>query len=282
MVDRMPPAEHPAPTRIHLCGPLRVEIAGRRIDPQLPEGRELALFAYLVAHRERALSRHELIEALWPAKLPAAPGAALSTLLSRLRRTLGSPAIEGRALVSLSLPPESWIDLEAAEEAVAGAAKALAAAAPVDAHATAQAAYEIASQPLLPAIDLPWVERRQRYLEDVCHRALEILARSGLSLGGPSLDSGERAARLLIEADPFRETGYALLMEIYASRGRVAEALQVFELLRVLLREELGTGPAPNIMALHQQLLAGADPELETVRPAPGNEPAPRVGPPAR
>ena len=47
--------------------------------------------------------------------------------------------------------------------------------------------------------------------------------------------------RSLIESEPYRESGYVLLMDAYAAAGNVAEGLRVFERLRTLLREELGT-----------------------------------------
>ena len=42
-----------------------------------------------------------------------------------------------------------------------------------------------------------------------------------------------------------------------AASGNVAEALQAYEELRRLLRDELGVTPAPEVQALHQQLLDG-------------------------
>ena len=55
-------------------------------------------------------------------------------------------------------------------------------------------------------------------------------------------------------------------MELLAARGNVAEALRVYDRLRVLLRDELGATPAPHVTALHDRLLmqgeapgAGAD-----------------------
>ena len=54
------------------------------------------------------------------------------------------------------------------------------------------------------------------------------------------------AARQLIALAPYRETGYRILMEALAQRGNVAEALLVYDRLRVLLREELGIAPSPS------------------------------------
>ena len=74
-------------TRIQLCGPLAVELEGRKVLAPGRQGR--LLLAYLIVNRGRACSRDELIELLWPDSAPADPGEALSALLSRVRRALG-------------------------------------------------------------------------------------------------------------------------------------------------------------------------------------------------
>jgi SARP family transcriptional regulator, regulator of embCAB operon len=44
-------------------------------------------------------------------------------------------------------------------------------------------------------------------------------------------------------------------MEALAGRGNVAEALRAYERLRVLLREELGIAPSPDMQGVHRRLL---------------------------
>ena len=46
-------------------------------------------------------------------------------------------------------------------------------------------------------------------------------------------------------------------MEALAARGNLAEATLAYDRLRTLLRDELGTTPAPALVALHDRLLAG-------------------------
>ena len=76
--------------------------------------------------------------------------------------------------------------------------------------------------------------------------------------------SGMRAGRSLIEAAPFRESGYRLLMEALEARDNVAEALRVYDGLLGLLREELGVVPGRAAQELHRRLLA----QLDAVRPS--------------
>jgi DNA-binding SARP family transcriptional activator len=112
--------------RIQLCGRLAVEIGGRRVEKALPGRQGRLVFVYLAAHRTRSVARDELAEALWPGGPPAGADSALSALLSKLRRTLGEGTLEGRSEVRLVLPPDAWVDLEAAAEAIHAAESAVA------------------------------------------------------------------------------------------------------------------------------------------------------------
>lgn len=241
--------------RIQLCGRLSVEIDGVQVADAL-RGRQVPLLlAYLVLNRERYVGREELIGALWPFQAPRSQDAALRTLLSRLRSVLGSSALAGRDELGLVLPEPVWIDIEAAVVEVQRAQQTLDRGDVRSAWALAQVPLNIAGRGLLPGSQARWLEPRRRELEDVRLRALEVIGRAGLSMGGTQLASVERAARSLIDAEPYRESGYALLMEALALQGNVAEGLLVFDRLRTLLRDELGTMPSAETIAVHERLL---------------------------
>jgi DNA-binding NarL/FixJ family response regulator/DNA-binding SARP family transcriptional activator len=243
--------------RIHLCGRLAVDLRGRAVEGNLT-GRLGAIFAYLAACRHRPVRRDELIDALWPSAPPASPDAALRTLLSRLRRALGADLLQGRAQLVLVLPKDAWIDLEAAAEAIGRAEHAVARGDWQAAWNAAQLALDVSSRGFLAGYDAPWIDERRREVDELTNVALECIATAGLGLGGSRIAAGERSACSLIGRAPYRESGYRLLMEAQAARGNVAEALQVYETLRLLLRDELGTTPGPSIKALHERLLLGA------------------------
>ena len=242
-------------TRIQLCGRLSVEIDGVQISERLRGKQVPLLLAYLVLNRARHVGRDELIDALWPEEPPVSQDAALRTLLSRLRSSLGSETLAGRDELILTLPEPVWIDVEAAAAEVSRALDALTRGDARRAWALAQVPLNIASRGLLPGAQATWLEAPRRELEDVRHQALEVIGRAGLVMGGTQLQSAERAARTLIETEPYRESGYVLLMEALAARGNVAEALRVFDGLRTLLRDELGTNPSPEAIAAHERLL---------------------------
>jgi len=114
------------PLRIELCGRFVVRDGGRRLDAELPGRQGRVLLAYLVLERHRPVSRDELVEAVWPEGAPAASDAALSALLSKLRRALGPDRLGSGTPVALRLPADVWIDVEAAAEALHRAESAVA------------------------------------------------------------------------------------------------------------------------------------------------------------
>jgi DNA-binding SARP family transcriptional activator len=232
-----------------------VEIDGTQLADGLRGKQVPLLLAYLLLNRTRHVGREELIGALWPEQAPVSQDAALRTLLSRLRSALGGETLVGRDELILNMPAPVWIDLEAAATEVERAQHALAGNDVRSAWALAQVPLNIASRGLLPGAQAVWLEPRRRELEDVRLQALEVVGRAGLIMGGTQLASAERAARTLIESEPYRESGHVLLMETLEAGGNVAEALRAFDRLRTLLRDELGTNPSPDTMAVYERLL---------------------------
>jgi DNA-binding SARP family transcriptional activator len=242
-------------TRIQLCGRLAVELAGRDLTPKLPGGQARVVFTYLTINRAQPSRRGELVEALWPWRAPAGADGALSALLSRLRSVLGSDVLVGRGEVHLRLPLDAWIDLEAAEEAIHRAEAAVAQADWARGWGPSLVALFTARRGFLSGEDLPWAEEYRQKLEEIRLCALECYAAVALGIGGSELAPGERVARELIVAAPYREHGYELLMQLLVARGNGAEALVVYEQLRARLRDELGATPGPELRELQERLL---------------------------
>src|SRR5437764_2956485 len=174
------------PLRIQICGPLVVERRGQRLEGRLPGRQGRLLLTYLVVHRHRQVDRDRLAEALWPGRDPTIADAGLNPLLSKLRRVLGTDAIEGRSLVRLQLP-DAWVDLEAALEAVHRAESSVAQGEWARAWGPAQVALFVAERGFLPGGDLPWADEIRDRLADVRLAALECYAGAELGLAGPEL-----------------------------------------------------------------------------------------------
>src|SRR4051794_2277552 len=244
---------------IRLCGPVMVDVSGRRLDAGLPGRQGRLLFAYLVLNRTRGCPRDELIDVLWPEGPPAAADSALSALLSKLRRALGEGVLTGRGELRLHLE-SARVDIETSAAAILAAAAAMEAGDHTRAADRAREALSTDLQTFLPDAEGGWAAEQRRELETIRLRALETLAEAGLRQGGRELGAAEQAARAAIAAAPFRESAHRLLMEVHEAAGNPAEALRSFEELRSLLREELGTTPGPAAMAVFERVLRGEPP----------------------
>src|SRR5918992_5343865 len=242
--------------RVHLCGRLQVEWDGERLEAALPGRQGRLLFAFLTLHRDRLVRRDELVEALWSEEGATPAGdALLRAPLSRLRSALGPGRLEGRAELTIRFPEDTWIDREAvrdgwrASRAMYGAG---------DARGGWEAAREalaIAERGLLPGLEARWLEPFRAELDEHRTELLEAVALAGTRLGGGELAEAEQAARRAVEVTPFRESARVVLLEVLRRRGNVAEAPVAFDEFRTFLRDELGTAPGRELLALHEDLL---------------------------
>jgi DNA-binding SARP family transcriptional activator len=245
-------------TRIQLCGRFVARLEGRRVEDSLPGALGQLLFAYLVLNRRRRIDRDELLIALYGEEAPADHQARLSVLLSKLRRVVGAEQLTGRAQIELVLPAGAFVDIEAALEALHRAESHVAKGEWAEAWGPSSLAYDVTSRALMRGHDRPWLDDWRRRLDDARLSALESVAAASLGIGGPELPQAANRARQLIELAPFRETGHRILMEALARSGNAAEALRVYDRLRTMLRDELGTAPSPALQDVHRRLLGGA------------------------
>ena len=122
----------------------------------------------------------------------------------------------------------------------------------------AEEAATLVEPELLPGLDAPWLGEQRVALEHVRVEALELAATAAQAVE-PSL--AETYARAAVAAAPFRESTWVALIAALRVRGNVAEALQAYDEVRRLLRDELGAVPGRELVALHGTLLAEGDPD---------------------
>ena len=248
--------------RIHLSGRICIDAGELRIGPgDFPGQQGRAAFAVLAGEQPNPVSRDTLIEAIWPMGAPAARDSALNSIVSKLRSLLTRAGLDGAATLvagagcyELQLPPGTWIDHEAASDAIHEAESALRVEDPARAYGPSAVAHHIARRPFMPGENGQWFDARREKLERILVRALEC--RAEVYLWNRELPLAIEAARDVVRMRPFREQGYRLLMRAHATSGNAAEALRVYERCRVLISEELGVPPSPETRALHQELLA--------------------------
>ena len=253
-----------------LLGSLEVREGERRLV--LPSGKVADLLAILLVRAGQVVPRDRLVDLLWNEDPPRTAGAQLHSLISQLRRALGTDA---GALVTR--PSGYLLDVDPADVDVGmftqlsreGRAQ-LAAGESGAASDTLRAALALWRGPPLAGIGVAelvrtvvpgWEEARLAVLEDRVDA---------------DLSSGRRGD-LVVELDaelaehPLRERLRGQLMLALYRSGRRADALALYRRGREVLADELGLDPGPALQDLHRAILTD-DPGL-TAPPAPAEVP---------
>jgi DNA-binding SARP family transcriptional activator len=259
------PALPGPPLRIYLTGGVCAESPrGRLGEERFPSPQARRLFAALVLERHRALPTGQAVEILWRDRVPRAPEAALKALVSKIRGVLKEALPELRAggsdlLASryggygLQLPAGSWVDVEAARQALDEAEGLMRAGRAREAWGLTNVCLAVTGRELLPGEAGEWVEAKRRELAALRLRALESYVDICLECGQNALAA--QVAREAIALDPFRETCHQRLMRCEAALGNRAEAVRAYHRCRELLKEELGVEPSPETQEQFLRLL---------------------------
>ncbi|WP_244308732.1 BTAD domain-containing putative transcriptional regulator [Streptomyces monomycini] len=225
----------------------------------------------------RAVEQGALVDAIWADDPPGGPAHALQALVSRLRRALGAAGAVARTAGGYRLDvAEADVDVLRFEQLAAAGRDRLRAG---DPHATASVLGEAmalwgdrpGTEPAAVAAVTPAAATR------LAHTSAEAVA--DLADAELSLDRADAAAaRLtaLLAEQPVHERAAALLMDALAAQGRQAEALALYERVRVTLADGLGADPGAALRERHLRLLHAAEqPAPDDVRTRPGHLPAP-------
>jgi DNA-binding SARP family transcriptional activator len=248
-----------APLRLYLTGRLSAELGERRVDERrLPGHQGRRALVYLALERARPVAIDELADAVWGTSTPAgAWETALSAVVSKLRAALRH--LDARCGVStaagcyqLALPPDAWVDVEAARTALDQAEGHVRAGRLPAAWGPGNVAASIGARPLLAGVDAEWLGRARGRLRDTRVRALECLAAVASANREHALAAA--LAREAVDLEPFRETGWQRLMRVLAAAGNRAEAVRAYTRCKALLATELGVAPAPETEAIAREL----------------------------
>jgi DNA-binding SARP family transcriptional activator len=153
----------------------------------------------------------------------------------------------------LHLPDGAWVDVEAAFDSIHEAEGFIKARKWRHAWSAAQVAYHVSRRPFLSGEEGTWVEEQRERLRTVFARACECLADAYIRNGEPGV--AVDVARDLVFTQPFRETGYQVLMRAHAAAGNRAEALWVYEHCRKVISNELGVAPSAETNAVYLKVL---------------------------
>ena len=249
--------------RIYLTGSLRLEAGEILIgERQFPGHQGRLAAAYLVTHHGRTVSRDALASVVWPTAPPPSWDVALSAIISNLRSLFSRVGLSRSDVIthalgcySLRLPSDSWIDTEAAVQAIDRAEGAMRTRDPGRAFGWVGVATAIARRPFLPGEEGEWVESQRDALQHILVRSLDCFTEVLLWNGEPVV--AIRRAEEAVATEPFRESGYRRLMRVHAQIGNRAEAVRVYERCRKLLAAQLGVDPSTQTEAMYLDVLNG-------------------------
>jgi predicted ATPase/two-component SAPR family response regulator len=246
--------------RIFALGPGRVERGGHELAPsEWTYAKSRELLFYLLGQPSR--TKEQIGLALWPEASPSQLRSSFHRTLHHLRRALGRPEWisfeNGRYSFNRSL--DYWFDVEAFESELAEARR-HGAGAPGRAIRHLEEAIDLYKGDFLEELAVAegeWALERQEELRRLHGEAL-------LGLGGLLSQEGRyaeaaEAYRKAIAHDELLEAAHRELMRCHARLGERSQALRHYQALVELLREELGSLPAPETAELHRSLLRGED-----------------------
>jgi len=274
-------AEHrdqvPETVRVWLLGGFRISVGSRTIEGDEWRLRKAAALVKVLSlasgHR---LHREQAMDLLWPEANTKAASNNLRTTLHATRQVLDSMegsrylASEEESLVLCPPGGQLWVDVEALEEAAAGARRSRDSAA-------YRVALELYSGELLPEDRYEeWTEGRREELRQLYLGLLMELA--GLYEERDEFGLAIEVLRKATATEPTFEEGHVGLMRLHAFLGCPERSLAQYERLRDALSRVLGTKPAATTRRLRDEIAVGRLPLTPSAAASSQEEKPPRVG----
>ncbi|WP_406130288.1 AfsR/SARP family transcriptional regulator [Streptomyces sp. NBC_00989] len=255
--------------RFRLLGRLELVTAHGAVVP--PGAVSRAIVGRLLLAHGAVVQRDTLVEELWEERGTKNPVGALQVQMAKLRAAFAARGEDARLLFGhggyrIALGPDDEIDVPDFEAAVRQGREQLAAAEYEKAESELRRGLSMWRGRALDGLEGRAFETERTRLEDLRLGALEDAAAAGLELGRAKELIPE--LRALLSLAPLRERSRARLMLALYRCGRFAEALEVYDTGRRLLKSELGVAPSQELSSLHAAILRH-DPSLHGHEPAP-------------
>ena len=256
----------------HVLGPLEIVRQGRTLEPGT--GKQRALLAVLLLHRNEVVSSDRLIDALWGENAPATAPKIIQSYVSRLRKVLDerSAGERNEGVLATRSPgyvlrvEDGQLDADRFAGLLARGRTALAQGAALEASSLLREALALWRGPPLSEFAFDsFAQEEIARLEELRLAALEERVEADLALGSQHDLVAELEA--LVTRHPLRERMRGQLMVALYRCGRQADALQAYRDARHVLVDELGLEPSRAIVELEQAILR-QDPALDVLPPA--------------
>jgi DNA-binding SARP family transcriptional activator/Tfp pilus assembly protein PilF len=251
--------------RFQVLGPLQAWHNGAKLN--LGPVQQQVVLGVLLMHRNRPISKSQLVNAVWGEAEPKYAANLLHRHVSGLRRVLEPRrpvhAPPERLVWSqtgyLLTVPAGGLDLEIFDREANQARTARAAGELSVAADLLRSALVLWHGPVCEGLTSPFLDSQRDRLNERRIGVVEERIELDLTVGERSDLIAE--LRQLITEHPLRERLHGLLMLALYRCGRRADALAAYQDVRSLLREELGVDPTVPLRRLHQRILTD-DPEL--------------------
>ena len=260
-----------------ILGPLEVREGEREVP--LGRGKQRALLALLLLHRDQAISTDRIADELWGERPPPTAAKIVQNHVLQLRRALEDGGSAGADLVTrghgyMLRVERGKLDLDTFQQLVEAGERALGSGQAAAAAETLREALALwRGPPLADFAYEPFAQAAIARLEELRLAALERRIEADLALGRHADVVGE--LKELVSAHPLREGFRAQLMLALYRSGRQAEALEVYRDARRSLVEELGIDPSPALQELEQAILRQELPPAPKRPPRGGRRPPP-------
>lgn len=234
---------------VFLTGPLRVEGPDGFFGERALAGNQARIALAALVHERVPLDRDHLAEIVWGEEVPDGWSGSLSALISKIRSLLSSCGLDAKSTLTssagsyaMSLPPGSWVDLEDATRRLDRAEGAVRHGDIAGALPEATVASSILRRPFLRGSEGAWIDGVRLRNDAALYRCYEVLAQGWCDQGQHRLAIA--IAERAIALDPYRETGYRLLMEAELAHGDSIAALHAFDRCERIVMAEFGASPS--------------------------------------
>ncbi|MPV36216.1 ATP-binding protein [Georgenia subflava] len=231
-----------------VLGPLQVHRDG--VEVAVPSRRQRAVLAALLLRRDETVDVDHLVQAAWGERPPRSPKAALHTVMSRLRGTIGADVVLSEPSGYRLTPTDDALDADRFRAMCDSAAREP----PAEALDLTERALRLWRGDFLPEFaDSPFAEVEAARLTQRRLAACEERASLQIQLG--EVEEAAAGMAALVHDNPLRERAYGLLMRALYLAGRPSEALDHYQAHRQFLVAELGLEPSPELRDLQMQIL---------------------------
>ncbi|MFE2096601.1 MULTISPECIES: AfsR/SARP family transcriptional regulator [unclassified Streptomyces] len=246
-----------------ILGPLKVTTDQRDYTPSAAKTRQV--LALLLLRSGQTLSLDSIVEELWGENPPRSAVTTSQTYIYQLRKAFAGQSwgdSDGQVISTVSpgyvLRTEgSRIDVREFERLVAEGQTLLSLGQATQSVEALNRALALWRGPALSNVDKgPLLGAYVAHLEERRIAALELRVSAEMERGNHRGVIAD--LRKLVAAHPYNEWFHSQLIAALNMAGRRVEALQAYQTIRLLLSEELGLDPSPDLQRIHHEVLSGS------------------------